>query len=122
MPPTSAGDAYMQVMPPDQSLSLLQALRGACYAAFAFVAGGLGYILRNLDAGTNISYVRAFIEALSSALVGLLTMWICESLGLSQQWTAVSVGVAGWLGANASIQVLQRLVWNKLGLYGSEKR
>ena len=101
---------------PEDTLTLLQALKGAALAAFAAVAGFLGYVLRMLDAHTSVSYARAFIEAGSSALVGLLTMWVCEALGLSTQWTAVSVGISGWLGANASIQVLQRLVWSKLGL------
>jgi hypothetical protein len=101
---------------PDQALNWWQAIRGVAYAVFAFVAGFLGYLLRTLDAGAAISYGRALVEALSASLVGLLTMWICQSMGLSQQWTAVSVGVSGWLGANASIQFLQRIVWSKLGL------
>lgn len=104
--------------PPDphEALWWWQALRGAAYAIFAFIAGFLGYLLRTLDAGAHVSWARALLESFSAALVGLLVMWICQSAGLSQQWTAVSVGVSGWLGANASIQVLQRLVWSKLGL------
>jgi uncharacterized membrane protein len=110
----------MQALPPPpdphEALWWWQAARGAAYAAFAAIAGFLGYLLRTLDAGNHVSWGRAVLEALSAGMVGLLVMWICQSLHLTQEWTAVSVGVSGWLGANASIQVLQRLVWSKLGL------
>jgi hypothetical protein len=95
-------------------------MRGAAYAAFATVAGFLGYLLRTMDAGAHVSWGRAVLEAVSAGVVGLLVMWICQAMHLTQQWTAVSVGVSGWLGANASIQVLQRLVWSKLGLNRSQ--
>lgn len=91
-------------------------LQACFYFLFAAVAGALGYVLRTMDAGAKVSYPRAVVEALSAGLVGLLAMWICQSFGLSQQWMAVTVGISGWLGATASIQVLQRVVWNKLGL------
>lgn len=110
------------VPPPDpyEALWWWWAVRSAIYASFASFAGFLGYLLRTLDAGAHVSWGRAVLEAVSAGMVGLLVMWICQSAGLSQQWTAVSVGVSGWLGANASIQVLQRLVWSKLGLNRSQ--
>ncbi len=95
-------------------------LQACFYFAFAAVAGALGYVLRTMDAGAKVSYLRAIVEALSAGLVGLFAMWICQAFGLSQQWTAVTVGVSGWLGATASIQVLQRVVWKKLGLNRSQ--
>jgi hypothetical protein len=91
-------------------------LQAAAYSFFAAVAGVLGYIMRTMDSGARLSGWRALVEGSSAGFVGLLAMWLCQSAGLSQQWTAVTVGVCGWLGASASIQVLQRLVWNKLGL------
>lgn len=91
-------------------------LRGLCYATFAAAAGALGYIFRSMDAGVPVSIGRAVAEMFGAALVGLFAMWICQATGISQQWTAVTVGISGWLGATASIQVLQRLVWSKLGL------
>jgi hypothetical protein len=87
-----------------------------CYASFAAFAGGLGYVLRSMEANQPVSLTRIVVEALAAGLVGLLAMWICQAVHLSMQWTAVTVGVCGWLGANASIQVLQRIVWKKLGL------
>lgn len=101
---------------------ILRWFRGAAYAVLASFAGGLGYVLRTMEADAKVSYVRAFIEALSAGFVGLLAMWICQALHLSMQWTAVTVGVSGWLGANASIQVLQRVVWKRLGISPNEEQ
>lgn len=103
----------MTSLPPPDTPTWLQAF---VYAAFAAFAGLLGYILRSMDAGLKVTYPRAFVEALSAGVVGLIAMWICQASGLSMQWTGVTVAVSGWLGANASIQVLQRLVWRKLGI------
>lgn len=90
--------------------------RGACYALFASIAGGLGYVFRNMDAGAPVSFGRAMVEMCGAGVVGLFAMWICQAMALNQQWTAVTVGMCGWLGATASIQVLQRFIWQKLGI------
>lgn len=95
---------------------LLIWLRGAGYALFAAIAGGLGYIFRSMDASVPVSIGRALVEMCGAGVVGLFAMWICQAMSLSQQWTAVTVGVCGWLGATASIQVLQRIIWQKLGI------
>ena len=94
-------------------------LQTVLYAAFASFAGGLGYILRTMEANATPTLTRTCVEALAAGLVGLLAMWICQAMDISLQWTAITVGVSGWLGANATIQVLQRLVWRKLGLDNS---
>lgn len=104
--------------PPD---SVWVVLRAAGYALFASIAGALGYVLRSMDAGLPITYARTFVEALSAGFVGVIAMWMCQAASLSPQWTGITVAVSGWLGANASIQVLQRLVWRKLGLYPKDE-
>jgi len=48
--------------------------------------------------------------------VGMLVMWMCQAGNWSPPMTAVTVGVSGWLGASASIQMLQRFIWGRLGL------
>lgn len=91
-------------------------LQAAAYSLFAGVAGVLGYVTRMLDAGAPVKWWRAVVEGSSAGFVGLLAMWMCQAFQLGQEWTAVIVGVCGWMGARASIQLLQRVVWNKLGL------
>jgi hypothetical protein len=91
-------------------------LQAAMFTAFAAFAGGLGYVMRTMDAQQPVTVWRTLVQGMAAGFVGLLVMWICQSAGLSWQWMAVSVGVSGWLGAEATIQVIQKLVWNKLGL------
>lgn len=89
-------------------------LRTPALVLFAAIAGALGYLMRSLDSGQKLSKARLFLEAAASGFVGLLTIWLCHAMNLSYEWTGVVVGVCGWLGAHASIQVLQKVVWAKL--------
>lgn len=86
------------------------------YPVFAAFGGFLGYVLRAMDAGTKVSMWRAVIEAAAAGFVGVLVMLACEAMHLSAQWTGVMVGVCGWLGATASIRMLERVVRRKLGV------
>lgn len=91
-------------------------LRTGAYALFAACAGALGYVMRTMDAHEKVNWKRALVEFFASALVGYLSMLICRSMGMSFELTSVTVGICGWLGAAASIQVLQKFVWKNLGL------
>ncbi|MBF1762622.1 MAG: phage holin family protein [Veillonella sp.] len=84
--------------------------------AFASVAGFLGYVMRAFDTRTRVLWTRAIIESMAAGFVGALTLLMCGAMGLSDQWTGVTVGVAGWLGANASMGVLSRVVFKRLGI------
>jgi hypothetical protein len=87
------------------------------YALLAALGGFLGYVMRSLDSKTHpVSYRRASVEGLAAGFVGLLVMLVCSATNMSEQWTGVIVGVAGWLGANASIRMLEKLVFKKLGI------
>ncbi|MDC6408894.1 phage holin family protein [Xylella fastidiosa subsp. multiplex] len=68
------------------------------YTCLAMVAGVLGYLMRTLDNGEKPTWARVLIEASAAGLVGLFAMWVCESLELSQQLTAVTVGCLVGLG------------------------
>lgn len=91
-------------------------VKAILYAALATFGGFLGHIMRALDKSTPISYGRACVEGLAAGFVGLLVMLMCSATNMSDQWTGVIVGVSGWLGANASIRMLEKLVFKKLGI------
>lgn len=87
------------------------------YAGFAAIGGFMGYLMRTIDKEDHpISWGRAVIEAIAAGFVGVLVLFVCLALNLSQQWTGVIVGVSGWLGANASIRLLERVVYKKIGM------
>nr|DAF45680.1 MAG TPA: holin [Siphoviridae sp. ctJ7x27] len=77
----------------------------------------MGYLMRTIDKEDHpILWGRAVIEAIAAGFVGVLVLFVCLALNLSQQWTGVIVGVSGWLGANASIRLLERVVYKKIGM------
>ena len=91
-------------------------VKAILYAALATFGGFLGHVMRALDEPTPISYGHACVEGLAAGFVGLLVMLMCNATNMSDQWTGVVVGVSGWLGANASIRMLEKLVFKKLGI------
>ncbi|WPK42405.1 superfamily III holin [Pseudomonas phage Ppu-503] len=104
----------MQHEPP----GLQELLEMGVAAAFAAVGGFLGYALRNLEQGGRFTLAGAFAEVGGAAFVGVLTLLLCKALNLDWVYTGLTVGVFSWLGANASIRLLERLVFKRLGLSG----
>lgn len=86
------------------------------YAAFAAFGGFMGHIMRTFDKRERIHWGRACVEGIAAGFVGLLVLFVCQAMDLSEQWTGVIVGVSGWLGANASIRMLEQVVFKKLGI------
>lgn len=86
------------------------------YASLASLGGVLGHLLRIVDAGEQVKLLRAFLEGVAAGFVGVLFLLSCQAMNLSPTWTGVIVGLAGWLGANASIKILEKLVYKKLGI------
>lgn len=99
----------------DKEPSLLWWLETAAYAVFAAFGGGAGYIMRQLHAKRKIGWWRAVVEALAAGFSGVLVMLLCNAMHFSDAWTGVIVGVCGWLGADATIRMLERVVARKIG-------
>lgn len=83
---------------------------------FGALSGWLGYLMRTLDEGGKIVWLRSFLEAATSGLVGYLGILLCRAMGLSFEWTGVVVGTLGWLGATVSIRILEKVIRKKLGI------
>lgn len=90
-------------------------IKAGAYVAFSAIGGMLGFTMRVVDSKQPFKIWRCLLEGASAAFVGLLVLMICEAMHLNQQWTGVIVGVCGWLGASATIRMLESLIRNKLG-------
>lgn len=86
------------------------------FAAFAGFGGLLAYLSRVIKTNERPRWLVGFIEMCGSAFVGVLAMLSCKALGLNWMWAGVVVGIFGWLGAEASIGILTRVLKLKLGL------
>jgi hypothetical protein len=87
------------------------------YAAFAAFGGMLGYLLRSINNEKPIQLGRAIVECFAAGFVGILVLFACQATNLSEQWTGMIVGVCGWLGASATIAMLETLVRKRLGIH-----
>lgn len=90
--------------------------RVIAYEIFSAFAGVMGHLMRTLDAKEKISWGRAALEGGAAAFVGYIVLQLCSATNLSESWTGVVVGVCGWLGANATIRLLEKVVTKKLGI------
>lgn len=99
-----------------EQFNLFDWLTSAGYTVLAAVGGLLGYIMREHDKGNDLNGWRAITETLSSGFVGFLVMLLCRALKLDPLWSGFIIGVFGWLGASVSIRLLERIVYEKLGI------
>lgn len=81
----------------------------------------MGHLMRTIDGEHKIKWSRALLEGGAAGFVGLLMLLVCQAMNMSEQWTGVIVGVSGWLGANATIRMLESIVLKKLGIDKPER-
>ncbi len=86
------------------------------FCLLSAIGGSLGYLMRTIDSRKKIKWQRVLLEGAAAGFVGLIIMLLCLAAGLSYQWTGVVVGVSGWLGASATIRLIELHVFKKLGL------
>lgn len=98
---------------PNTKISIIEA---ALLSGFAAIGGILAYIMRTLNREQQPKLSRAVLEGMSSAFIGLIAMLACKALNIDWYWSGVIVGVFGWMGAESSIVLFQRLVRKKLGI------
>lgn len=103
-------------MTPQDAVEIAWWLKAMMYAALASFGGLMGALLRAQHDDKLFSWKKILIEAVAAGFVGVLVMFACNELNLSEKWTGVIVGVCGWLGANASIVMLEKLVYSKMGI------
>lgn len=99
---------------------LRQWLESLFYVALAGIGGALGEVSRSVQVDKRPSFWRVLLQASGAAFVGLLVLWMCQATGLPNKWTGVVVGVCGWMGSEATIRLLEKVVFKKLGVSKSE--
>lgn len=97
-------------------------VKATLYGLFASFGGVMGHLMRAIDNGHSIIWWKAALEGAAAGFVGLLVLLMCQATEVGEQWTGVIVGVSGWLGANASIRLLESLIYQKLGLSPRRRR
>lgn len=90
-------------------------IKASAYVAFSAIGGMLGFAMRQVDSKQPFNILRCVLEGAGAAFVGMLVLLMCQAMNLSPQWTGVIVGVCGWLGASASIRMLEGIVRNRIG-------
>lgn len=88
------------------------------YVGLAASGGFFGHMMRANGKPKTIG--STLIEIGSAGFVGYLVLQLCNAYGLSQEWTGIVVGTSGFLGANATIGLLQNVVMQRLGLTKKE--
>jgi hypothetical protein len=86
------------------------------YGAFASFGGVMGYAMRTIHNAGKVTFCRGVIEGASAGFVGMIVCLLCQAMKLSDQWTGVCVGVFGWMGANVTMMLLEKIVVAKFGL------
>lgn len=91
------------------------------YTALAAVGGLLGYVVRQQESKETFSWTKALVQTAGSGFVGLLVAMLCTAMGIEGLWLGPIVGVFGWMGAAATMDIVSKVSLGKLGLQ-SDKR
>lgn len=91
-------------------------LTALAYAALASVGGILGHLMHKIDKKEPIVVGVAALKGVAAGFTGFLILLACNALELGEEWKGVIVGLCGWIGADATIRILEAIVRKRLGL------
>lgn len=84
------------------------------YIAIATIGGVLGHMMRKLAGCRKIMVGETILQGASAAFAGTLILFACRAMGAPEELSGVLVGLCGWLGADASLMVLQTYIYRRL--------
>ncbi|MFJ2715229.1 phage holin family protein [Pseudomonas sp. NPDC087346] len=86
---------------------------------FVLVAAGggiLGHMMRRLGAQQPIRVGETVLQGVGAAFAGYLVLLGCRSLNIPPDAAGVIIGLCGWLGADATLLLLQDYIYKKLNI------
>lgn len=100
---------------------LMRDWTGAGLTILAGIGGMLAHIVQAVENGKPVNWREGLVQFCASGFVGYLVYGLCMAIGVGGLWLGPIVGMFGWLGAVATIQVLRRFVFDKLGIPHDEE-
>lgn len=85
-------------------------------AALAAFGGLVGYTVRQQERKEAFSWSGALVQTAGSGFVGLMVAMLCAAMGIDGLWVGPIVGIFGWMGATATIDIVRRIPMMKLGI------
>jgi 4-amino-4-deoxy-L-arabinose transferase-like glycosyltransferase len=96
--------------------SMEELMRSWIYISIAAVGGVLGHMMRKLGAQQPIRVGETVLQGVGAAFSGYLVLLGCRSLDIPPDASGVIIGLCGWLGADATLMLLQTYIYKKLNI------
>lgn len=86
------------------------------FGVIAFIGGGVSYLSTTVSNKKQIHYKDLFIKSLSSGFAGMIVGWILIYFEYPMPLICAFSGIAGYLGAEATISVIKQKIAKNLGV------
>ncbi|MDI2145886.1 phage holin family protein [Pseudomonas sp. ITA] len=86
------------------------------YILIAAVGGVLGHMMRKLGVREKVTMSETLLQGVGAAFAGYLVLLACHSFAVPPEVAGVVIGLCGWLGADASLSIMQNYIYKKLKL------
>ncbi len=95
-------------------------IKSWAYILISAVGGVLGHMMRRLGAQQPIHIGETTLQGVGAAFAGYLVLLGCRSAGIPPEISGVIIGLCGWLGADATLMLLQSYIYKKLKIKNGE--
>jgi 4-amino-4-deoxy-L-arabinose transferase-like glycosyltransferase len=89
-------------------------IRSWVYIMIAAIGGALGHMMRRLGSQQPIKVGETLLQAVGAAFAGYLVLLGCRSLDIPPDVSGLIIGLCGWLGADATLMLLQDYIYKKI--------
>jgi C4-dicarboxylate transporter len=84
------------------------------YILIAAIGGVLGHMMRKFSVREKVTIGETLLQGVGAAFAGYLMLLACHSFALPPEVAGVVIGLCGWLGADASLSIMQNYIYKKL--------